>query len=400
MKKINLVIVIMLINIGAFAQWNPIHSMGTTEPLNDVMFLNADTGYVVGGEWSLPSSAYFYTTDGGMTWNTSVVSTYALQSVQFLNDTLGFIATSQASPMNLCYKTIDGGASWTSFNTALYNDGKIYFKDHKIGFHYSPNNGDDVAYSSNGGVSWAHYENGTFGGNGVAGMHFPTGSSIGYAVTAWGGEIYKTINDTVWTLSGQPTSQTYNAVYFVDDFIGYVLGTNVILKTIDGGANWSVANADQGGLDMYCADANNCYVLTYNSILKSTDGCSTFNTMTGITGGLHSFYFTDNTAYAVGDGAYKLGATNSMAETTFEDGISTFPNPSNHGDFMIDVPNHFSHKLEINVYNLNGQLEFHQQLNRSETPIHVKTQLFNGFYILELTDGKNKVHSKIQIVRR
>ncbi|MFD1552597.1 hypothetical protein DNU06_15495 [Putridiphycobacter roseus] len=397
MKKINLAMLITLMNFSAFSQWNPLNINSGTASLNDVTFLNADTGFVVGGNWSAPNSAYFYTNDGGTNWNTSTISTYALQSIQFLNDTLGFISTSQATPMDLCYKTIDGGANWTSFNTALYNDGKIYFKSIDKGFHYSPSNGDDVAFTSNGGTSWTHYANGTFGGSGIKDIQFPTGSSVGYAVTAWGGEIYKTINDSTWTLSGQPTSQTYNSVYFVDDLTGYVLGTDTILKTIDGGVNWSIANANQGGLDIYCDDANNCYVLSFNTILKSTDGCSTFSTMSGITGSLNSFNFIENTAYAVGDGAYKLGGTNSIAETAMARGINVFPNPSNNANFSIDIPKTLSSELTINVYSLDGRIEFHQQAYSNGTQLKVETNLLNGLYIIELTDGINKFNSKIQI---
>lgn len=106
----------------------------------------------------------------------------SIRSIQFTNATNGFLTTNAPSEG---FKTIDGGNNWTYVNTAIYNNGSVFFKDNDTGFVFSPNNGDDVSYTFDGGSSWTHYPNGTFGGGAISSNHFPiSNSSIGFAVTA------------------------------------------------------------------------------------------------------------------------------------------------------------------------------------------------------------------------
>lgn len=83
-----------------------------------------------------------------------------------------------------------------------------------------------------------------------------TSNTTGYVV-GWSGEIRKTVdggdNWSQITVPGNPGTRNYMACHFFDDMSGIVVGGHetmdsiqTILKTIDGGANWTIASDNLG----------------------------------------------------------------------------------------------------------------------------------------------------------
>lgn len=120
------------------------------------------------------------------------------------------------------------------------------------------------------------------------------------------------------------TIDTLMSVHFTSSSIGYATGPNgLILKTIDGGNNWSpLSSGITNDLwSIYFPDANTGYIAGLSgTILKTINGGTTWTPQTsGTSVDLYSIYFTDvNTGYAVGNNGTILktinGGTNWIAQ--------------------------------------------------------------------------------------
>ena len=388
MKKLYFIIITSFCSLNIFGQWTQINS-GTTQGLNALYFLDSDNGFI-GGNAGITSTTLLKTTDGGLSWNSPNISTVnSIRSIQFTNTTNGFLSTSAPSEG---FKTIDGGNNWTAINTAIYNNGDVYFKDSDTGFVYSPNNGDDVSYTFDGGSTWSHYPNGTFGGNAISSIHFPiSNSSIGFAVTAWGGKIFKTTNGGIsWSQIAQPTSQNLNDVFFTSTNNGFILGSSFILETNDGGANWTTTNSNLGGVKIKVINSN-IYLLNYDSIRISSNNGASFIAMTGTINGLNNLHILSSTSgYCLGQSGkiFKLGSTTAIIESYISlNQINIFPNPAN------------------NYINIDGDLSIANYQIKNTLGQSIKSDNFtnqsidlssmeNGIYFIILTTSDNKLISK------
>ncbi len=388
MKNFFFIIISSFCSLNIFGQWTQLNS-GTTEYLGAIYFLNSDTGFV-GGLAGITSTTLLKTIDGGISWSPPNISTVnSIRSIQFTNATNGFLTTDAPSEG---FKTIDGGNNWTYVNTAIYNNGSVYFKDNDTGFVFSPNNGDDVSYTFDGGSSWTHYPNGTFGGDAISSIHFPiSNSSIGFAVTAWGGKIFKTTNGGIsWTQISQPTSQDLYDVFFTSTNKGYIIGSNFILETNDGGTNWITTNSNLGG-DKIRVINSDIYLLNSDSIRISSNIGASFIAMTGTINGLTNLHILSSTSgYCVGQSGriFKLGSTTAFIETYSSlNQINVFPNPANNyinieGDLPI---------ANYQIKNTLGQSIKSDNFTNQSIDI---SSMENGIYFIIITTSDNKLISK------
>ncbi len=151
-------------------------SQPTTKPINNVVFINNDTGFIVGngGEvwrtedqgfnWALQSfpttkilndivftsdlnghivgndGYYYQTTDGGLSWDSTKLYDNGgadnIMTVFFVNENIGYIAGDNG----LIMKTYDGGVTWNGFSKMgcldffNMNMRTLFFTDHKTGY--------------------------------------------------------------------------------------------------------------------------------------------------------------------------------------------------------------------------------------------------------------------------
>ncbi|MDO8507333.1 MAG: YCF48-related protein [bacterium] len=135
-----------------------------------------------------------------------------------------------------------------------------------------------------------------------------------------------TLNDPDIIPEVKASGNDLYAVRFLDTNNGYAVGmSGLLLKTIDGGVNWSTKNPGTSNNlnEIYIVDANISYVVGDGGVIrKTTDSGTTWATQTsGTTNNLNGVYFTDaNTGYVVGDsGTIKKttdGGTNWVAQTS------------------------------------------------------------------------------------
>lgn len=177
-------------------------SSGTNQNLNSVYFTDSNTGFVCGN-----GGVILKTTDAGETWEIKESGTnVVLNSIHFPSNDIGYIVGNDGHIL----KTTDAGESWEVINS-------------------------------------------DFSGN-MASVFF-TSENTGYVTSYFGyaGYIIKTDDGgNNWTVSFTENNpnQILRAIQFVDQNVGFVIGTNpypagntenFVIKTTDAGINWEFA---------------------------------------------------------------------------------------------------------------------------------------------------------------
>jgi photosystem II stability/assembly factor-like uncharacterized protein len=194
-----------------------------------MFFPDESTGYLAGSHNSsyLPTKL-LKTTNGGNTWDSITTNTMlGARSIYFVDNLTGFMNVSSGR----IYKTTNGAASWDSCAYVGSNSGGFYFINSNTGFINS-------AYytykTTNCGTTWTT-------------LSIPSGSfyydgSETYTATGDFGSIYRSTNNGMnWINSKQSVHNGYcNEVVAVDENTIYVAcDDGIILKTINGGLNWT-----------------------------------------------------------------------------------------------------------------------------------------------------------------
>lgn len=308
MKKL-LIFVLFLSQTIIYGQWIEQYS-GTTEILNKVNFVSADIGYIVGNNGTM-----LKTTDGGNTWNPlNIGSSENLTSVCFLDSEIGFV-----SGASFISKTDDGGITWETLNLDLTSLSEIYFIDSSIGFIGTDN---AIYRTIDGGDNWDDVELKNVNDfNQIYEIEFIT-NTTGYALNGIG--ILKTVDGgQVWTQKidgshpdynngniltsfeiinediahfGSPyyiglyttfdglESMSFKGIHISDiEFPTSEVGFAIdgisplnIIKTIDGGDNWSPIFSEENDnilTDMHFFDENKGWAIGWNGkIFHTTNG--------------------------------------------------------------------------------------------------------------------------------
>jgi photosystem II stability/assembly factor-like uncharacterized protein len=173
-----------------------------TTLFNGVFFLNAQTGWTVGGALQIRK-----TTNSGLNWVRQVPPPIAgvLNSVYFFNATTGFALGRKGMYYNSCaIKTTDGGSNWVEVVLSTANENELFDQ-----------------YWFNAQTGW------------ICGKSF-------LKKTTDGG-----LNFTDYYSGVPPTSNGVNAllcINFTDSQTGWIGGSNLdhknIYKTTNGGVNW------------------------------------------------------------------------------------------------------------------------------------------------------------------
>jgi photosystem II stability/assembly factor-like uncharacterized protein len=290
MKKIFLLSVLFLCTSYVSAQ---------PEQLNQVYFINSDTGWVTGN-----TGYIFRTTDGGSTWLYSLSGTSANLSEIFFTDALeGFVIGNNGTIL----KTTDGGIGWALKNsTTTENLNSIWFSDQKKGT-ICGNNG-IILRTLNAGETWVSQISGT--AISLKGVCFKDDST---GFISGNGIILKTTNGGAGWNSIIPTftynSASYNGYLNQNTWVFSVSQAPSVLITTDEGINWNFLNHStatmSGAKDMYILNDSIIYLAAFHilglhssgaRILKSTDMGGSWETY--IVGGIYDqtlcIHFTDS----------------------------------------------------------------------------------------------------------
>jgi trimeric autotransporter adhesin len=235
------------------ADWTLV-DLPTGERLQAIYFTDALTGWAGGTNGTL-----FKTTNGGESW-INVSANYGfldsiVQEIQFIDRHRGWASGTKA----LVARTTNGGLSWTRSGAISGTFSAIHFINADKGF-LAGNNG-AFYRSSDGGATW--------------------------------------VQQTV------PTILSISKIQFITDKIGFMLAFDGVLKTTDGGDNWTMNPVPSGTmLAMHFFNENEGFVAGLNGIIYFTDDSgATFTPASSPTFRIiYNMAFADrNTGWLVGD---------------------------------------------------------------------------------------------------
>ncbi len=258
-----------LFSLGLKAQWNqvfnfyhdttfqPTPTITQTDVYNvkTVVFFNDSEGFAAGMKsrtiltmptYIPPVKYSMKTTDGGLTWNmleapgTGFTYNYSVQKCG--KDTLTRVLANDPEVHNYAY-SIDHGMTWNSAYTVLssFPSGGFHFKDTKTG--YLSHIGSLVRYSGTPGSITSTNLNG-FNSYSLSGLSVWTIDSTKSVCVVDTGKRLIVSQD----LGSTWTSQYYSnrkiwKMMFAGDQVGYaVCDSGKVLRTRNGGTNWSLLN--------------------------------------------------------------------------------------------------------------------------------------------------------------
>ncbi len=180
------------------------------------------------------------TTDGGLTWTQIMKDTMATSinnyDVQFLNEDVGFVVGKGNSDVSAFYKTSDGGVTWSSQIATLPNElNALHFFDANNGVVV----GDEsvIAFTTDGGNSWSTVKANNAPAGDYDKMEF-LNDNFGLAC----GDFLIKSNDAgkTWDyVAVDGLTKDIEGLAIVDELTWYITGGKFVLKTTDGGVTWT-----------------------------------------------------------------------------------------------------------------------------------------------------------------
>ncbi len=291
---------------------------------SDVFFIDDDTGWITSGTVTVEN--IFKTEDGAVSFSTQGTNT-GINAIYMFDANTGY----SGGGSGFVYNTADGGLNWTFFGTMATTLTDLDFATTTQG--YACGNGGAVFSINTGGVTNL---------NSGQAVNF-TGISSPSVDKVWicGGGSIMYYNGITFDFQIGPVG-FYNAIYFINNQEGWVVGDNGLIgHTINGGNNWtSQINPDTNSLyDLFFLNANEGWAVgALGTILHTTNGGTTWNVegaglTTSLLTGVH---FTSTTnGYVVGSqkNLLKFGEITSIEneeELPTEFSLSqNYPNPFN-----------------------------------------------------------------------
>lgn len=310
--KILSFLILMFINISSiFSQSGWIlQTSGTTDALFDTYFFDSNTGIVVGGT-ATNTAVILRTTNSGFNWesvnpNTNIL----LRGVSFINASTGTAVGGNFSS-SVILRTTNSGLSWDSLHNPTTNALRSV--------SFPPTGTGNVGYivgfngvamkTSDGGSNWSLLNTG-IATQTLFSVHFTdqnTGTAVGGTQTDTATIIRTTNGGINWTIQNPNTTFLLRGVYFLNTFSGFAVGNNgTILKTTDGGSNWIVLQSNISGLllrDIYFVNSLTGFIVgSGGKVFKTTNGGTTWDSISsGTNKDLQAVYFlNENFGTSVG----------------------------------------------------------------------------------------------------
>lgn len=357
--------------------------------LHEAQFVDANTGYIVGGtdfgNWNI----FLKTTDGGQTWQDmnasasfSTVFPTRITEISFVTNQIGFIARGEGE--NKIYRTTNGGTSFTALDLPLNSQGSLTemrFINPYVGFVVRMITNDNI------------------------------NSTTEILKTTDGGTTWTIVNTTNWqnvTVWGKK-----DKIQFVNNLQGFaIVGTGVLKVTQDSGSSWAECDlplTTPPPTDFYFVNNATGYVVLDGNIYRTDDAGQSWSLQT-IENNLDNIsqvqFATENFGYAlnlVGINSPNqiittLLNTNQqpatpLSSTTFEDDLfNIYPNPA---DDVIHIKNTSNTTIDfIHLMDISGKII--QTYNNNPAQLDVSA-IQSGTYLLFIQTPQQKVVKKVII---
>ncbi len=205
-----------------------------------VYFTNAMHGCAVGGvDFNFDSCSIMVTEDGGNTWvDTSPENVSRLNDVYFINQDTGFACGYDGNII----KTTDGGYSWdVKYENNGFTAVNIYFYDDDYGIVTGRY---EYVITQDGGETWTKY----YIGNNMVFTGFDAANDTAGYASGFGGLVAKTTNRGYnWEqISDTTPHPPFNNIGFFDALSGVTTSSNTLMVTDDGGYTWNIKDVGTG----------------------------------------------------------------------------------------------------------------------------------------------------------
>ncbi len=251
-------------------------STSITDTISSIFFTSQNSGYVACGRGKV-----YKTIDGGYTWSEQFTGIFSrLNSIFFLNNDTGFACGDYGRAL----KTTNAGSNWNSIANiqgADYNS--VWFRNSNSGFIAGGVEGSrELRRTTNGGQTWLTMFLAITAGELT--QIFFVDDNTGY-ISGELNTLFNTTNGGVnWGFVNNITQPgfSFNTVHFIKSQVGFLGGENgIIYKTTDGASVWNQKlpfGLTEDGREIEVADEQTAYVLTTNKLMKTTNGGSNWNT--------------------------------------------------------------------------------------------------------------------------
>lgn len=388
--------VLFVLQFTAHAQWES-KNINIDAYLHGVDFLDAETGYVVGG------GKIFKTSTGGDQWDISydAGSSVFLEDVRIAGNRVVAVGKDFNTEVAIILITTTGGVNWKTI-MAPTSDllRSVFFTSNEVGYCAG---GSTILKTTDGGNSWQNLPVDV--DESIQSIFF-INDLMGIAVggSPFNGFILKTQDGgNNWTQIDAPSDEYLQSTFFVNQDVGYAVGWNgKIIKTTDCGATWTSQNsvAMNGNLEVVFTDNLTGYIvggdLSEALIQKTINGGELWEAVgPQIPHGLLCIDFPNfNTGYAVGANGTVLktesGGTSSLSQLFNSASLQVYPNPV---VGMVSVES-LERISSIRLFDTKGQLLETRKCDANVLQFDC-THLVPNVYYLEIQTAQGKSIRKI-----
>ncbi|MBK8982947.1 MAG: hypothetical protein IPM38_11635 [Ignavibacteria bacterium] len=223
-------------------------------------------------------------------------------------------------------RSTDAGESWSIYNSNFTNviNSVAYTNENNI---FAVGSEGFVIKSANAGLDWDRLSIGTI--EDLSSVYFYD-SNTGY-ITGSNGKLFKTTDaGNNWSEQNSGTTIKLNTAYFINSQNGFIGGNDILLRTTNGGINWTAMNLSTYINSMSFINDNTGFIVGgssngYKSIRRTSNGGNTWiNVFAPGTWPFNDIFFTNSsTGYIAGNENAFLKTTNSGVNWFIDNTISS-----------------------------------------------------------------------------
>jgi len=300
--------------------WQQKNKSVTVYDLYSVDFIDSSSGWAASSD-PYEENVLIQTKNGGKDWNILITDTTEMfEDVDLVSNETGFLISNvifSYPAQSSLFSTYDDGLTWdeTTFDSTILGD--IIFVDQNNGWVVGDKNYNPfIIHTSNSGTDWNEQTNINFSGLGLTNVDFAN-TTHGFAVGDFGIVMKTTNGGNSWRVSwgNLDPNQFWINYNLTGVFMptptscwiagneGYSGNTTMIMHTTNSGANWDTVSFSNGNINqiVFINESEGYCVGHYYPDYETTDGGSSWSQIS-YPGNVNKMFFLNKSlGWAVGD---------------------------------------------------------------------------------------------------